>query len=157
LVANFLQVPSYVSFQTALAHHEVTTQVQRDYIESAALKRSRRLEIQGVAFCYHRLQPSLYFGFERRNGVFVATKEKAFLDAAYLHSFGRYGLDFSALDTDRLDKAQLGQMLAAFPPQTVRLVEQTRRILFGKSSSGRTPSDGKPFVGAGTPPGRRAA
>ncbi len=65
---------------------------------------------------------------ERRNGVFVATKEKAFLDAAYLQSFGRYSLDLSALDTDRLDQTLLRQMLTAFPPRTVRLVEQTCRI-----------------------------
>ncbi len=39
-ISNILQVPSYISFMSALAFYEVTTQVQRDFFENASLKRS---------------------------------------------------------------------------------------------------------------------
>jgi predicted transcriptional regulator of viral defense system len=51
-IASFLQVPSYISFMTALSLYEVTTQVQRDFFESASLKRSVRFDTKGTVFNY---------------------------------------------------------------------------------------------------------
>ena len=42
-IANYLQVPSYVSFTTALSFYGITTQVQRDWIECAATRRSKTI------------------------------------------------------------------------------------------------------------------
>ncbi|NCQ29530.1 MAG: hypothetical protein GW802_19215 [Armatimonadetes bacterium] len=123
-VANLLQVPSYISFTTALAFHEVTTQVQRDYVENAAVKRSAQFDIQGTTVSYHKLQSERYFDFRRQEGLFVATKEKAFVDAVYLQSLGRYRLDLDALDLSRLDLARLPTIVAAFPDKTARLVSK---------------------------------
>ncbi|MEW6068648.1 MAG: hypothetical protein AB1610_10210 [Nitrospirota bacterium] len=49
-ISNILQVPSYISFMTALSFYEVATQVQRDFFESASLRRSVRFNIKGTAF-----------------------------------------------------------------------------------------------------------
>ncbi|MFH1777535.1 MAG: type IV toxin-antitoxin system AbiEi family antitoxin domain-containing protein [Candidatus Omnitrophota bacterium] len=56
--ANFLQVPSYVSFMTALSLHEVTTQVQRDFYESASVRRSVQFTSRGVVFNFYKLKQS---------------------------------------------------------------------------------------------------
>src|SRR3989338_5723723 len=60
-LANRLQVPSYVSFTTALSFHEKTTQIQRDFFESAAVIRTSDREIDGVRFRHLKIQKKLYF------------------------------------------------------------------------------------------------
>lgn len=124
-IANFLQVPSYISFLTALARYEITTQVPLQFFESACLRRTKSIEAAGAQFVYSKLKKGLYFDFIRQNGIFIATPEKAFLDAAYLYSFGKYKLDFSALDLRKLDFKRLQKILRPFPEKTRALVKDT--------------------------------
>ncbi|OPL13065.1 MAG: hypothetical protein AVO39_11130 [delta proteobacterium MLS_D] len=126
VIANYLQVPSYISCTTALAYHGVTTQVPRGWYESAALKRSIRYGGDGFDFLYFKLKKEFYFGFSKIGSFFMASKEKAFLDACHLEAFGRYSLDWSALGEDRLDRDVLESMMVAFPERTRKLV---RRIM----------------------------
>jgi predicted transcriptional regulator of viral defense system len=127
-IANFLQVPSYISFMTALSFYEITTQVQRDFFESVSLKRSRRFDIKGTAFSFYKLKKELYFDFVKKENIFIATKEKAFVDAVYLYSFGKYKLDFSSLDLDKLDKKRIAKIIKAFPQKTKNTVRRLCRI-----------------------------
>lgn len=118
LLANYLQVPSYVSFMTALSFYGITTQVPQSMFESACLKRTRSFEQKGTVFNFYKLKKQVYTGFVRNNGAFIATAEKAFLDAVYLYSFGKYKIDFSALDVSKLDRRLIKQLLKAFPLKT---------------------------------------
>lgn len=123
-IANFLQVPSYISFMTALSVYEVTTQVQRGFFESASLKRSKKVTARGVVFNYYKLKKAYYFDFTKESGLFVASKEKAFLDAVYLYSFGKYRVDFSSLDLDKLDKNRIKKIMVVFPDRTRRAIKR---------------------------------
>jgi hypothetical protein len=58
----------------------------------------------------------------------MATKEKAFVDSVYLYSFGKYKLDFSSIDFDKLDKNKIGEILAVFPRKTKVIAEKLCRI-----------------------------
>lgn len=118
MVANFLQVPSYISCMTALAFHEITTQVQQGFFESVSLKRSVRYAAGGIAFAYYKIKQPCYFDFVKSNGVFIATPEKACTDMLYLYSFGKYAFDASSLDLSKLDLQKLRQLLQAFPEKT---------------------------------------
>ena len=100
-LANFLQVPSYISLTTALSYHGLTTQVQRGFFESI----------------------SLYKGYERIEGVFIALPEKALLDSFYLASLGRYSLDTSALDLSRLNNEVLENLSSSFPSRVRTFME----------------------------------
>jgi predicted transcriptional regulator of viral defense system len=124
ILANLGQVPSYVSLMTALEYHGITTQVQRDYIESVAVKRTREMHVSETVFRYTRVKNDLYFGFKREKGFFVATPEKAFLDSMYLVSLGRYALDLSAVDTERLDRKEFKRLCKKFPSQTLTVLEK---------------------------------
>ena len=117
-VANLLQVPSYISLTTALAYHELTTQAQPAYVESIAVHRSQVIEVGGTVFKYVKIAPALYFGFVRRDGVFIATPEKALADCMYLSSLYRYHLDWSSLETSRVNVAVLRRMLRRYPRRT---------------------------------------
>lgn len=123
-IANFLQVPSYISFMTALEYYGITTQVQRNFFESAALRRSISFEPAGLIFNYYRIKKVLYFDFIRVNDFFISTKEKAFVDAVYLWSFGKYTIDFDSLDLDKLDKERLKSVIQPYPEKTKRMVRR---------------------------------
>jgi len=127
-VANFLQVPSYVSFLTALSLYEVTTQVQQGFFESACLRRSKKIEARGIAFVYYKLKKELYFDFVRTDGIFLATKEKAFMDMVYLYSFGKYAVDFGSIDPARLDKKRLKAIAIKFPARARLIMERLCKI-----------------------------
>lgn len=126
--SNLLQVPSYVSFMTALYIYEVTTQVQRDFFENACVRRTLKTNIGGTIFNYYKLNKKYYFGFIKKEGIFIAEKEKAFIDAAYLYSFGKYKLDINSLDLKKLDRKKLKIYLKPFPRKTKNLVRKLCRI-----------------------------
>lgn len=123
-IANMGQVPSYISLLTALDYYETTTQVQRDFLESIAITRTKEIRIDQAILTYTRINEELYFGFGRENGFFIATPEKAMLDAFYLMSYGRYSLDLSGINPDRLDLDKIAAMSKRFPPKTRRLLHK---------------------------------
>jgi len=130
-IANFLQVPSYISLMTALSHYGVTTQVQRGFVESVSIKRTKAFMRGGTAFRYLKVGAALYGGFVKDQGVFIASPEKALIDSIYLATMGRYTLDVASLDLSKLDREKLNQLVANHPPKTQksleRIYEKTRR------------------------------
>ena len=114
LLANLGQVPSYISLMSALDYYEITTQVQRNFFESSAIKRTKEIEIDGSIFKYVKINSAYYFGFKKEKDFFIATPEKALVDAFYLMSFGRYALDISSSSVEKLDKEEAAKTLALF-------------------------------------------
>lgn len=121
-IANYLQVPSYVSCVTALSFYGVTTQVPRDWYDNISFKRSIRFNAGDVIFNYYKFKKEYYFGFERHDGIFIATKEKAFVDAAHMCTFGRYSMDWHACDLKMLDTKLIARIMAIFPERTRRSI-----------------------------------
>ena len=123
-LANRLQVPSYISLTAALSYYEITTQVQQSVVESAAVVRTAQIEVRERVFKYIKLKKNLYTGFIKKNGFFIATPEKAFLDAVYLMSMNRYRLDLSAIDLSKLEARSLFWQAKTFPMKTRQLLEK---------------------------------
>jgi predicted transcriptional regulator of viral defense system len=123
-LANLGQSPSYISLMTALDYHEITTQIQRELIESVAIKRTKELSLNDCIFRYTKIRDDLYNGFIRQQGYFIATPEKAFLDAAYLMSFGRYALDLASIDETKLNRKEVARLSRSYPLKTRRLLEK---------------------------------
>lgn len=123
-LANLGQTPSYISLLTALDYYEITTQVQRSLVESVAERRTREISLPGSVFRYTKISRELHFGFIRQQEFFIATPEKAFLDALYLMSFGRYALDLAAIDSGKFDRKELLRMSRNYPPQTRKLLQK---------------------------------
>jgi len=127
-IANFLQVPSYISFMSALSFYEITTQIQRDFIESASQRRTNRFNENGIIFNYYKLKENIYFGFQNINGIFIAIKEKALLDCIYLYSLGRYKFDISSIDFNKFNKKTLRSFLAKYPEKTKAILKKLCKI-----------------------------
>jgi predicted transcriptional regulator of viral defense system len=123
-LANLVQVPSYISLMTALDYYEITTQIQRDFIESVAVKRTKESEVKNTIFSYTRISTNLYFGFKKEKDFFIATPEKAFLDALYLMSLGRYSFDINSLDFSKLNGNEIRKLIKGFPAKTRKLLEK---------------------------------
>ncbi|MDD4013004.1 MAG: hypothetical protein PHW14_02270 [Candidatus Omnitrophica bacterium] len=122
-LANVLQVPSYISLTTALSYHGVTTQLQQGYIESIALKRTKSVEIKDIYFGYTRIGKSLYHGFSRQDGFFIASPEKAFLDALYLSIFAKYAFDTSSIEKGKLNPGKLHKLSKDLPERVRKEVK----------------------------------
>jgi predicted transcriptional regulator of viral defense system len=121
---NMGQTPSYISLMTALDYYEITTQVQRDFFESVAVKRTKEIQMDGSVFRYSKIAGNLYFGFKKEKEFFIATPEKALVDAFYLMSYGRYGLDISALDFEKLDRDEVIRLSMEFPLKTKKMLQK---------------------------------
>jgi len=127
-IANVLQVPSYVSLATALSYYGITTQVQRGYYESVCLRKTASYRVEGIEFVYRKTAKKYYSGFGLRDRIFIASAEKAFLDAVYLSSMGKYSFDIDAADTTKLDKSALREMMNGYPGKTRKEVKEKCRI-----------------------------
>lgn len=75
--------PAYVSFASALATHGAVDQIPRE-ITVASLAKPRRIATSLGTYAVHRLPPELFGGFVDREGVALATVEKAIFDYFYV-------------------------------------------------------------------------
>lgn len=122
MVANLGETPSYISLMTALDYHDITTQVQRDFFESIAIQRTKTISVEGTIFRYSKISSDLYFGFEKKDAFFIATPEKALLDAAYLLSYGRYALDLSSIDPEKINRSEIEELSRPYPRRTLKML-----------------------------------
>lgn len=122
ILANLLQVPSYISLMSALSYYEVTTQLQRGFIESVDYYRTKLIEVNKRNFNYSKINKDLYFAFSKKKGFFIADPEKAFLDAFYLMSLKKYSFDLTSIDFHKLNIGKFRGMAEKFPALTRRLL-----------------------------------
>ncbi len=110
-IANFIEVPSYISLITALSYYGITTQQSQSVIESVSLKRTKTLTIKSIEFRFFKVKQSFYSGFTREDNFFIAEPEKAFADTVYLTAIGKYSFDFEAVNFRKLKSDQIDSYL----------------------------------------------
>ncbi len=124
LFANLIQSPSYISLMTALSYYQISTQIQQNFIESIAIKRTKTVTIEDTVFTFSKIKPELYFGFVKSGTFFIAEPEKALLDAFYLMSLKRYTPDISSIDFTRFDAAKMDLLVKKFPVSVQKMVAE---------------------------------
>jgi len=85
-LANKLYTPSYVSFETVLQKEGIVFQVYKTVFVASYLTRNIRLKEHEIF--YRKIKDEILLntkGVERINNYFIATKERAFLDAIFLY------------------------------------------------------------------------
>ena len=110
-LANYTQVPSYISLASALSYYNIYTQQLRGVIESVALKRSRTFNVDEIEFRFILVKKKFYTGFVTENNFFIAAPKKALADAVYLSSLGKYNLDFDAVDFGKINKSEVNEYI----------------------------------------------
>lgn len=112
-LANFLYSPSYISFESALNFYGIL--IQSSYpITSATPLRALRTTADEREFTYSHLSPKFYFGYVKKNDVFIASPEKAFADELYLVSKGIRNIDTAELDLKLIDKKIFATIIKRF-------------------------------------------
>lgn len=101
-LANKIYAPSYISFETVLLKEGVVFQYYKTIFVASYL--SRTLIIDTHTITYRQIaEPALSnrSGIEEKNGYFIATKERAFLDAVFLYK-DYYFDNLGTLDWDKI-------------------------------------------------------
>lgn len=97
---------SYISLGSVLAHELIIGSIPVKILYAVKTGRNRLYHKSDVTLQYLGITPSLFFGFENRDGVNIATPEKAFLDTLYFYQKGRkYSFNiFTDITVERLDR-----------------------------------------------------
>ena len=109
-IANIMYRPSYISLEVALSYYNMMPEAVYS-ITSITAKLSKKYEILGQAYEYHKIMKGLYFGYKTiKTGdkyIVIATREKALLDYLYFVAIGKkkYNdrFDFKNLDKKNFD------------------------------------------------------
>lgn len=123
-MANLLYMPSYLSFESALARYGILSQIPYT-VTFATTRRSKRMTLGTTAVEFHQLRADLFFGYTLEQGLYLAEPEKALLDELYLIKRGRANLELSELHLAGLSYEKLLAYAARFPPY----VRETARDL----------------------------
>ena len=113
-IAAQLYFPTYLSFESALAQYGILNLIPYS-ITFATTRKTRKYTLNGREIEFRQIVPRLYFGFEMRNGVFVALAEKAFLDEIYFVLRGRTSLDPDEIDLKKMSSKVLRDYSKRFP------------------------------------------
>jgi predicted transcriptional regulator of viral defense system len=123
-IANRLHIPSYISFETALAYHNL---IPESVLATTSASTRRTYHFQTVLgeFIYHSLKPELFTGYnlvKSQGKCFkIASPEKALLDYLYLNPNIKSRADFASLriEANKLDWKKINKLLPLFKQKTL--------------------------------------
>lgn len=120
LIANQNYLPSYLSFESALAEYGVLNQIPYT-LTFATTNMPKKMRIDQKNIEFRKLSNKYFFGYQLIDGLYIAFKEKALVDSLYLMSLGRDKLDFDELNLNKLSKIRFLKYLRPFPNKTKKL------------------------------------
>ncbi len=84
-ISSQMVFPSYISLFAALQYYSLTDQVITT-ISVVSLKRHRPVALDGNLIEFRSIQKGRFFGYAKDGNTYVATVEKAIIDALYFNS-----------------------------------------------------------------------
>lgn len=122
-MANLLYMPSYLSFESALARHGILSQIPYT-VTFATTRRSKKMTLGTTVAQFHQLRSKLFFGYTLEQGLYLAEPEKAFLDEVYLIKRGKASLELSELRLVDISQEKLLSYADCFPPYVQKAVQK---------------------------------
>jgi predicted transcriptional regulator of viral defense system len=113
-VAAQLYIPNYLSFESALAKYGVLNLIPYT-ITFATTRKTKKYTLQKQEIEFRQISSELFFGYEMRNGIYIASPEKAFMDQIYFTTRGKTTLDLDELDIKKLSIKTLKDLSNKFP------------------------------------------
>ena len=113
-VAAQLYIPNYLSFESALAKYGVLNLIPYT-LTFATTRKTRKYALRKQEIEFRQISAELFFGFEMKNGIYIALPEKAFLDEIYFVARGKATLDFDEMDIKKLSIKTLKELSRKFP------------------------------------------
>ena len=84
-IASQIVFPSYISLFAAFQYYSVTNQVVTT-VSIVSLKRHRPVAVDGHMIEFRSIHRNRFFGYKKAGNVYVATVEKAIVDALYFNA-----------------------------------------------------------------------
>jgi predicted transcriptional regulator of viral defense system len=122
-VAAQLYIPNYLSFESALAKYGVLNLIPYT-LTFATTRKTRKYTLRKQEIEFRQVSAELFFGFEMKNGMYIALPEKAFLDEVYFVARGKAALDFDEVDIKKLSSKTLKNYSKRFPAYVQRYIEK---------------------------------
>lgn len=119
-------LPSYISFESALARYSVLSQ-QPQGLTLATARRSKKVQTPFQMLFYRHIQSRLFWGYEKEGCTLIAELEKAFLDLLYLSLNGYATFDIEEMNCHLLDMKKV--RLYAHRFQSKRLTAFLKKVL----------------------------
>jgi len=114
-VGMVLGHPCYVSFESGLERHGLISQMPL-VLTCASTVTSGSKETPLGKIVFHRLQPSLFFGYAASDGILCAEPEKALLDFIYIGLKTKGGLpSLDELAWERIDPIRIKDWAQRYP------------------------------------------
>lgn len=127
-VACFLKAPSYISCEWALNEHGVILQVPvvcSVITLGTSVGKRNKVKYKGVVIEYSKISEKLFWGYEVKEGLNIATPEKAMLDTVYLRGYIPF---MDELELENLNVKQLIKSAKLFPKSVQKKVEVFKEI-----------------------------
>lgn len=105
-LAAQLYLPNYLSFESALSGYGVLNLIPYT-LTFATHRKTKRYLLQKQEVEFRQINRDLFFGFEMKNGIYLAPPEKAFLDQVYFLTRGKAAIDLNEIDTKKLSMKKL--------------------------------------------------
>jgi predicted transcriptional regulator of viral defense system len=113
-VAAQLYIPNYLSFESALTKYGILNLIPYT-LTFATTRKTKKYILRKQKIEFRQISPKLFFGFGMKNGIYIASPEKAFLDQVYFATRGKATLDFDELDIKKLSIKALKELSRKFP------------------------------------------
>lgn len=123
-IANFVHQPSYISLHSALSFYGILSQFVYS-VTSITTRKTKKLMIAEKEYVYSHVNQNHFWGYEKSNGMLIATPEKALVDTLYFKIKGIVSLNLEELDYSRINYPKLKQVAKQFyHPQLIQLVKE---------------------------------
>ncbi|MBL6991513.1 MAG: hypothetical protein ISR65_17140 [Bacteriovoracaceae bacterium] len=117
---------AYLSLEYALAYYNLIGTYAQNKIRPIVSISTKNIECPQIIIEYKKIKEDKMFGFEVKDGIKLATKEKAFLDTLYLYQKGtKFYFDiYSDIDISQLDRGTIFKYLKKYKnPKFIKFVK----------------------------------
>lgn len=127
-VASELCQPCYLSFESALNEYDILSQIPY-VLTFTTTNKSKKITLGNQRVEYRQVKKDLFFGYELKNGVFIALPEKALCDQLYFVSRGLAALNFKEIDLSKISLKKFLFFAKKYPKATQLLIKNIENIL----------------------------
>src|SRR4030067_1141526 len=130
-LAAQLYLPNYLSFESALAGYGILNLVPYT-VTFATPRKTKKYLLRKHEMKFRQIARDLFFGFEMKNGIYIASPEKAFLDEVYFAARGKATLEIDEVDIKKLSIKSLKELSRKFPAYARSYLNDTTKPILKK-------------------------
>jgi len=113
-IASQMYLPNYLSFESALVRYGILNLIPYT-ITFATPRKTRNYTIDERDVIFRQIKRDLFWGYTISGGIYVAEKEKAFLDQIYIAKKGIASVDLEEMNMHLLSQNKILKYAKKYP------------------------------------------